>query len=258
MGVPQTTSFARDPGANARWKDRWSTWRLRSTVFAAIAHAILLVVWPGWNLAMLPEPEEVVQLIQINPVATPGAPDQMGDGAMTMQPTEEEAEIAIDESRAGALVVTEIEGEIFFESAQAGAMYSMTPTLAYAAPSPPESRLDGLILDHLEAVTPEVTGGGGSVIWPGIRNPTVLTRFLRRSFNALYRTGTSGFVSVALSINERGRVEAAAVSESSGYAALDDIALTAFNDVVVFAPARNSGTAVPITVVISVPFTMPW
>src|SRR5690554_7406999 len=58
----------------------------------------------------------------------------------TLFRSEEEAEIAIDESRAGALVVTEIEGEIFFESAQAGAMYSMTPTRSEEHTSELQSR----------------------------------------------------------------------------------------------------------------------
>jgi TonB family protein len=59
-------------------------------------------------------------------------------------------------------------------------------------------------------------------------------------------------------INERGSVEWAAVQESSGYEPLDDIALDAFNEVVAFAPARSRGAAVPVSVVISVPFTVPW
>lgn len=258
MAVQSSLPARREPRANALWKGRWGTWVTRSTGIAAAAHAVLFILWPVWNLTSPADREEVIQLIQITPVETPGSPDVIGDGAMTLLPTQEEAEVAIEESRAGAEVVADLDGEVFFESASAGAMYTLTPTISYSPPASPLGGLDGLILEQLAAISPEVAGAGGSVIWPGIRNPTVLTRFLRRSFNRLYRGGASGFVSVALSINERGRVDAAAVSESSGYPALDDIALVAFNDVVVFAPARNSGTAVPITVVISVPFTMPW
>lgn len=258
MAVQPLSPARRDPGVNALWKGRWGTWVTRSTGIAAAAHATLFILWPVWNPTSPAERPDVIQLIQITPVETPGSPNVIGDGAMTLLPTQEEAEVAMEESREGADALADLEGEVFFESSNAGAMYTLTPALAYSQPAAPLGGLDGLILEQLAAISPEVTGSGGSVIWPGIRNPTVLTRFLRRSFNRLYRGGASGFVSVALSINERGRVEAAAVSQSSGYPALDDIALAAFNDVVVFAPARNSGTAVPITVVISVPFTMPW
>jgi TonB family protein len=65
-------------------------------------------------------------------------------------------------------------------------------------------------------------------------------------------------VSVALWINERGSVEQARVSESSGSVALDEIALALFQDVATFAPARSGRSPVPVQVTISVPFVVPW
>lgn len=229
---------------------------MRSTVVATLAHAILFVIWPAWQVRARSQPNDVIQMIQIDPIETPGGALDLGDGAMALLPTEDEV-VPLEEARAGSDVVMDVEGEVFYESAAAGAMYTIVPAVAYTQPAPPLGET-GMVLEHLEPITPTMTGGREPVIWPGIRNPTVLTRFLRRSFNGLYRGGATGFVSVAILINERGRVEATAVSESSGYESLDQIALEAFNDVVVFAPARSGGRPIPITVIISVPFTIPW
>jgi TonB family protein len=74
----------------------------------------------------------------------------------------------------------------------------------------------------------------------------------------MFDQGAIGSVTVAMWVNERGSVEWAAVQQSSGLTVLDQIALDAFNDIVTFSPARAEGAAVPVSVVISVPFNVPW
>jgi TonB family protein len=63
---------------------------------------------------------------------------------------------------------------------------------------------------------------------------------------------------VAMWINERGAVEWTAIEESSGFPQVDAIALDAFKDVVSFTPARSEGARIPVSVVISVPFSALW
>ncbi len=68
--------------------------------------------------------------------------------------------------------------------------------------------------------------------------------------------GVSGSVSVVLFIDEKGSVEWAEISQSSGISGVDDIFLTLFNEVVAFRPARNQGVLVPRSAIFSVRF--PW
>ena len=94
-------------------------------------------------------------------------------------------------------------------------------------------------------------------VWVLVRNPTEVEAFLRRS----YRRGTldpsaTGSVSVTLWIDERGSVEFAEISKSSGRPTLDEFALALFNEVVVFRPAREYGVSVSRSVTFSVDF--PW
>ena len=243
--------------ANERWKSTWSTWLTRSTILAAGLHAAILIIWPAWEYVRLESPEEELEFVQIVPIATYGGIVDPGAGVVAALPTEEELRLRQEEAAQG----TEEETETVDETAGV-----RLPTDAYAYI--PEIIPDGtavdrrnnppLILNRLTAITPEVAPLAPEVGWPQLRNPTVITRYLGGRFNDLHRTGSSGYVSVAMWINERGMVEWARVSESSGDTRLDDIALALFEEVAAFAPARSKGRGIPVQVTISVPFTLPW
>lgn len=244
------------PSANERWKSGWSSWQFRSTVVAAGVHAIVLIVWPAWNVTRPPERERPIEVVQINPVAGYGGITDPGEGVVAALPTEEEIMLSLEDP--GQAAEEEDLSELAGVSLPAAA-YSFVPEVVAGATGPVEGSGPPLILDRLSAITPEVAPLAAEIGWPAIRNPTVITRFLSGQFNDLFRAaGAGGHVSVAMWINERGGVEWARVSESSGDQRLDDIALVLFEEVVAFSPARSRGRGVPVQVTISVPFTLPW
>ena len=126
-----------------------------------------------------------------------------------------------------------------------------------STPDPPSSpELSSLDLDRLAALRPQLALLTPEV-WVLVRNPTEVEAFLKRS----YRRGTldpaaTGSVSVTLWIDERGSVEFAEISKSSGRLDLDEFALALFNEVVVFRAAREQGISVSRSVTFSVAF--PW
>lgn len=115
---------------------------------------------------------------------------------------------------------------------------------------------DSLDLDRLSALRPELALVTASA-WVLIRNPTEVETFLRRG----YRQGTldpaaSGSVNVTLWIDQRGAVQWAEVSKSSGDQDLDEYALAVFNEVALFKAAREDGVSVSRSVTLSLNF--PW
>lgn len=247
---------ARRTSANEQWKSRWSAWLLRSTIFAALFHGVVFIIWPMWEIARPAQPDRPVELVQINPVAAYGGITDPGEGTVAALPTEEEILLMQEEAGQGedAEEIDETSGVTLPADA-----YALIPEVIPTNGAPASDRSTPLILDVLSTITPDIAPLAPDVGWPHIRNPTVITRFLGGHFNDLHRAGgPSGYVSVAMWINERGNVEWARVSESSGDRRLDDIALALFEDVVAFSPARSKGRGVPVQVTISVPFTLPW
>jgi TonB family protein len=249
------------PGSQSRssgggWRERWSDTVMVSTIAAAVAHAVLFAAWPAWEISQRFTSERTT-MVQLEPVVTPGGQSEEGDSPSAVETTAAEPEeLALD---AGGTGSEEDFGDLleFFGTSASLVNPVMASAMGPPGRSPPP--LPPLILDQLEALNPRVTSGLHTVSWPLIRNPTVLQRFLRSRYNPIHRNPDAfGFVSVAMWINERGSVEWAEVRESSGHAALDAIALAAFNDVVVFAPARAEGSPVSVSVIISVPFNAPW
>ena len=241
--------------ANERWKSTWSTWLVRSTVVGAAIHAVVFIIWPVWEIARLPDRDPPLEFIQINPVMAYGGITDPGEGVVAALPTEEEIVLALEDAGQGL----EDEADETSGVTLPAAAYELVPEISVARSAASERGSGELILDRLSAVTPEVAPLMAEIGWPAIRNPTVITRFLSGQFNDLHHTrGATGSVSVAMWINERGSVEWARVSESSGDQRLDDIALVLFEEVVAFAPARSRGKGVPVQVTISVPFTLPW
>lgn len=111
-------------------------------------------------------------------------------------------------------------------------------------------------LGRLSAVRPELVLAAPSA-WVLLRNPREVEQFLLRSYRRgrIDRSDT-GSVSVALWIDNRGAVEWAEISASSGQPAIDQVALELFTDVAAFRPAREEGVTVPRSVIFSLRF--PW
>ncbi|MEX2570760.1 MAG: TonB family protein [Gemmatimonadota bacterium] len=241
--------------ANHRWKKGWSAAVLRSTIIAAIAHAVLFAAWPVWNI-VYNSPPEPTELVQLTPVLSYGSVEAPGTSPLASQTSLEVPDVGADEGGVGLEEEVAALTEIFGDPTPRMASLPIESSVTGRPDSPLESEL---ILDELSAITPRVTRMTANVAWPQIRNPTRILRFLRMRYNPVRMDpGANGHVSVSMWIDERGLVEWAEVRESSGHAVLDEIALSMFSDVVIFAPARSGGAPVPVGVTISVPFTLPW
>lgn len=101
-----------------------------------------------------------------------------------------------------------------------------------------------LDLDRLTEIRPELAVMIPS-LWILLRNPTEVESYLRRSYGRwALDPDEPGSVTVTVWIDDRGSVEWAEVSKSSGRRNLDEAALALFNEVVAFRPARHEGVAV--------------
>jgi len=114
--------------------------------------------------------------------------------------------------------------------------------------------VSSLELDRLTAVRPEIVVVAPSA-WLLIRNPVEIDQYMRgvRAAGEL-DPGFEGWVQVAIWIDERGSVDWAEVSRSSGDDAVDRLALDLFADVVSFRPARERGVPVPVSVIFQLNF----
>lgn len=250
--------------AGRNLRDRWSEYVMVSTFAGAIIHAVVFVVWPKWNPVALAIVRPTAELVQVAPILASGSPTEEGDGEVAALPTEEEVQLVWEEAGygddrdRGDIIEQLLEQMLNQDVATAMRPRVVSPVTPEAEKQERSPEAAALILDQLQAISPNLASAPITVAWPLIRNPTVLQRFFRNRYNPWYDSGAKGSVSVAMWINEKGLVEWAAVQESSGSQILDDIALDAFNEVVAFAPARNRGAPVPVSVVISVPFNVPW
>jgi TonB family protein len=248
-----------EPGVRSRnvvdrRNQTWNRALLIATAAAAGVHALLFVLWPAWQMVAL-RADPRTEMIQIQPIASYGAFMDEGDSRMAAAPSVEPQERALDMGDETGEAETEGDwADVFNFPASPSEREAFVPR---AAEVPRESTAPPLNLELMISPRAEVVLNPGTT-WPVIRNPTVLTRYLRSRFNPLFRSGNAGYVSVVMWIDERGAVGFAEVRESSGIAAIDAIALDAFSEIVAFTPARERGTPVPIAVTISVPFNAPW
>jgi TonB family protein len=242
--------------ANEKWKDRWRTWVLVSTAAGAIGHAIVFILVPAWEIVGRTNPRGI-EMVQIDPILSVGAQTDAGDEAIPAEVTLEEVEIETTEAGQGGVVEVDLTDLIeVFGIPGPSIAYPVLPRAVYGEAPPPAPPL---LLEEVTPLTPRLAGASIAVQLPVIRNPTVLQRFLRSRYNPVYQEPDgNGHVSVAMWINERGAVEWTAISQSSGFPMVDEIALEVFNDIALFTPARSRGQRVPVSVVISVPFTARW
>lgn len=271
------------PSANDRFKAQWTDRLGWSMVAAVAAHLALIVFWPAWvgsdppvNDSVEPEPMEWIFLRQVPPggraaIAAPPAAAGNGADSAAADPAADATSESPEELAALSATLRDrlLRGD------------GPAPTIAEPEPEPPvdeppaseddstviggdastaevpdlpeESPLD---LDRLSSLRPGLALGSASN-WVLIRNPTEVERFMQRvSRRPDVNAGTDASVSVTLWIDERGSVEWAEVSESSGRSELDEVALALFNEVAAFRPARSAGRGVPKSVIFTVHF--PW
>jgi len=115
---------------------------------------------------------------------------------------------------------------------------------------------DSIDLGRLTGLRPELAFMTASA-WVLIRNQEEVEAYLRRTYREGYLDpNVSGTVSVTLWIDQRGTVEWAEVSQSSGRTDLDEFALALFNEVADFRAARDRGQTVSRSVTFSLNF--PW
>lgn len=101
-----------------------------------------------------------------------------------------------------------------------------------------------LRLQRLSALQPELAFGSLSG-WLEVQNPTEVVDFMRDRFGRESEDEPRRTMVVALWVDERGSVEWAEISRSSGRPDFDESALELFRDVVSLRPARERGLKVP-------------
>lgn len=271
------------PNANEQLKAGWSSRVAGSIVVAVALHVGVFLLWPQWE-RLRPESDPLDGFLQLEwvsvlqpasaEIADPQRMRPLGElsdslfvepGLVASEGTGTEIATlseAFSERLVGRLapiptiVDQDVEGsDVQVASAdESGSIRAEGGLTTADFPDlPGTSPLD---LDRLSAVRPELVLAAPSA-WVLVRNPNEVEQYILRS----YRTGrldrsANGSVSVALWIDERGSVEWAEISESSGRSDLDGVALDLFSEVAAFRPARDQGVPVARSVIFSVRF--PW
>jgi TonB family protein len=255
---------SRDPAhragssVNREWKERWGQWMVRGTAAAAAGHLLLILLWPHWEVKRSAS-DDRLEMLQIEPVLTPGALAGAEEERSITLPAVEETQGPRD---GGGLAEAEVSVADLLQRYSEREIGSLVPVLAsgsYARPEPPLP--PRLMLDQLSIYIDPASFPMETVL-PLIRNPSSLARFLKAS-NRIPRPAASiggewPLVTVAMWINAKGTVEWAEVQESSGEPRLDELALAAFNEVVLFRPAHSQLGPVPVGVSFTILFNATW
>jgi TonB family protein len=267
-----------------------------SMMAATGAHAAVFAFWPAWHLpdpsALVPVsefgPMEWISLYEAPPQGTEGSPATSplteGAGAIPIEPDlgaratiSEEDLAALSDAlrdrilRAGFEMPTiaeplfeslsgdplDSEGQVALSSGDSTTVRGRSASAdGPAAEFPSLEGLSPLDLERLSAIRPEVTLEASSV-WVLVRNAAQVNAFMqRRATRGELDPDASGSVSVALWVSATGSVEWTEIVQSSGRTDLDDAALTLFNEVVIFRPARLEGVPMPISAIFTLNF--PW
>jgi TonB family protein len=286
------TPYSRMESANDRFKAGWTRRVAWCTAAAVVAHASIMGLSPAWDASFLtadPIPPGFMELTWILPIASaasselpivssvPAGSDpelteeepgdelaMIGDAPGEADPTNALREGPFGRRvRAPSVVEPEVEPEPELELAE----QDPTPdgedgeeTVIGGSASAAEflSTLEGddLDLDRLSSVRPELALMSPSA-WLLIRNPAEVESFMRRTYQlGALDPDAAGVVSVTLWIDEKGSVEWAEISRSSGRSDLDEFALELFNEVIAFRPARERGVSMSTSAIFWVQF--PW
>lgn len=214
-----------------------------STVVGAALHAAVFALSPTWEAedpssdgaSSGPAPVEVVP---ISAALLP--PDR--DPVPPPAPPTADRETLDDGEPEGPAAAGDGPGAVTVESAVAEPV------------EPPEVRR--IAVQRVSAVRPQLAVPAPSG-WVVVRNRSDVHEFMERVYDGeRVDPGAAGSVSVRLWIDEKGSVERARVTDSSGRADLDQIVLDLFERIVSFLPARDRGAPVPTTAVFSVAFPL--
>jgi TonB family protein len=231
--------------ANERLKEGWSACLVWSMTAAAAAHLAVFAAWPDHEIS--PPPRTAGPIVQLIPIASAAArsdsPENRAD--IPLAPPEHAlSEEAVDP----------------FDRWEVPAPRLATSSASTSDVTLPADQIAAWMV--LDLITPELPTYALAVpnfSWPIIQNPNAIQRFLQSRYNPLHTHIAVGrSVAVRMWISARGVVERTEVDRSSGHEAMDEIATAMFDEVVEFSPARREGVAIPISVVISVPFDLPW
>ncbi len=290
MKAPESGSLSREertPSANDRFKASWNPRLLRSTAIAALLHGAAITMWPTWERSRIESDplQEFLQLEWVSVLEARSAPSPEPAPALRIGTIPDSVpntgEVVSVASGTGATIATL--SEAFRERliGRGALMPTISETDELGTEEPLEEEgggtEDGTIdarggladaefsdlmatepidLGRLSAVRPELVLAAPSV-WVLLRNPREVEQFLLRSYRrGRIERSDAGSVSVALWIDNRGAVEWAEISESSGQPVIDQVALELFTDVAAFRPAREEGVTVPRSVIFSLRF--PW
>ena len=272
--------------ANLAFRAQWGNTVAWSTMLAVVIHVAAFAFWPIWDVSnSLLSPDLELQGTAWMVLYAPPSSASGGVAAASLALLVEPDSLPVEDVDAKGIIGGS-------ELAQAGLSAGLrerlagrggpVPTIVQFSPETDPLRADDdpedtheempsveeiladdlalmieaspLDLSRLSGVRPQIVLPGTSV-WILIRNPAEVDRFMR----GVAYSGNSedeGLVDVAVWIDEWGSVEWAEISRSSGYQAMDEIALALFNEVASFRPAQDQGVRVSMSVILSVPF--PW
>lgn len=284
--IPDEPPFA---NANDEWKAQWSDILAWSMMFAVAAHAAAFAFWPSWD-TLDPSLDLDMDGTEIGWISLYAVPSSDGGGgsavaSLTLLEEPDSLPAGVDD---GATIGS---SELARVAASGGLRERLLgrggPVPTVVEPEPASAPLDPgddsadarggegvrvivedpmiadlarrletstLDLSRLSGLRPELVLPGTSS-WLLIRNPVAVEDFMRSKG---YQLGydAQGQVDVTVWIDERGSVEWSEITRSSGRQEMDEIALTLFNDVVSFRPARDQDVRVSMSVIFSVAF--PW
>lgn len=233
--------------ANERLKERWSACLFWSMTAAAVAHLVVFAGWPGYEVAYQTSGAQLA-MAHLVPIASRGAPANPRDAALpeipeSERPLEEEAE------------AVEVESDPL-------EMISLPPPSVASLDLPAAAELAPPTRMILRPASAGRVGSGlatPAFVWPELRNPRTVVRFLRSRYNPVaLESVAERQVSVAMWVNAKGVVEWSEVRGSSGHPVVDQIALIAVNEIAQFAPATRKGFPIPVAVTLSIPFEELW
>ncbi len=205
--------------ANDRLRERLSSIYAGGLIAAAIGHLLLFQLSPTWTVGDWGRDDtSTVEVIPTPDVAIPRAPEALARPALPVATADVDPTATI--------------ADVPFES---------VPDLP---PPPPPASERSVSADPFVAYT----------IAPRLLDERSFLRELERVYpSSLRNSGIGGVVQLLIEIDEQGAVLGASIGESSGYARLDEAALSLAPGMR-FSPAMNRDRAVPVRVSVPVTF----
>ncbi|HET7275655.1 MAG TPA: TonB family protein [Longimicrobiaceae bacterium] len=209
--------------ANDRLKGSFNNWFWGSLAVAAVAHFALLAFWPDMQAADVSYTSEQLQQIDvIQEFEIPPPPEQIARPAVPVLSTD----VNISED----ITI----GEVTFDENPVSDL-----------PPPPTGQ--GVDVSSQPTFTPYE-------VRPEMTNRDEYARILTQKYPPMLRdAGIGGTVVLWVFINEQGEVQNTKVTTSSGYEALDQVAIEAMQQAT-FSPALNRDQRVPVWIQMPVTF----